>query len=190
LGEGGLGYLGGGGSGGYYGGGGTSGSGAAGSSFWVVSATNTSMSEAGDLPVTPPSVTITYPAYTIAAFGQPINDPTSSTNPMSGSTVAVKFQVTDPNGNPLDDTSASAIAANCRATIDVQYLSPVTAPVDETINSSTANSGNCFRYDTTSHQFVFNLGTKAKGLSTGTYTITANVTGSYATTHSVNVGLR
>jgi hypothetical protein len=31
---------------------------------------------------------------------------------------------------------------------------------------------------------------ETKGLSAGAYTITATVTGSFATTHSVNVGLR
>jgi len=31
---------------------------------------------------------------------------------------------------------------------------------DEAVYSDTANTGNCFRYDTTSSQFIFNLGTK------------------------------
>jgi hypothetical protein len=64
----------------------------------------------------------------------------------------------------------------------------VTNQVDETVNSTTANSGNCFRYDATSHTFIFNLG--IKGLSTGTYKITATVTGDFAATRSINVGLR
>jgi hypothetical protein len=127
--------------------------------------------------------------YTIAAFGQPINDPM---NPMSvfkgGSTIPVKFQLTDQAGNPIADADASAIAAACQATIGLQYLSSTTGPVDETVNSTTANSGNCFRYDPTSHTFIFNLGTK--GLSTGAYKITATVTGNFAATHSVNIGLR
>ena len=126
--------------------------------------------------------------YAIAAFGQPINDPM---NPMSvfkgGSTVPVKFQLTDQGGNPIDDADASTIAAACQAKIGLQYLSSSTGPVDEVVNSTTANSGSCFRYDATSHTFMFNLGTK--GLSTGAYKITATVTGSFAATHSVQVGL-
>jgi hypothetical protein len=127
--------------------------------------------------------------YAIAAFGQPLNDPM---NPMSvfkgGSTVPVKFQLTDQGGHPIDDADASAIAAACQAKIGLQHLSSSSGPVDETVNSTTANSGSCFRYDATSHTFIFNLGTK--GLSTGTSKITATVTGSFAATHSVQVGLR
>ena len=131
--------------------------------------------------------------YKIKAFGQPMNDPITG-QPMSvfkaGSTVPVKFQLTDQNGSPLDDGDASAIASAvpCQATIAVTYLSASIGPVDETINSTTANSGNCFRYDPASKTFIFNLGTK--GLPTGTFTVTANVTGSFAATHSVSVGLR
>jgi hypothetical protein len=135
------------------------------------------------------SVTITPTVFTIGAFEQPINDPA---NPMSvfkdGSTVPVKFQLTDQYGNLLDDADAAAIAANCQATITVTYLGSGTGSIDETFDSATANSGNCFRYDPTSHQFIYNLGTKP--LSTGTYTITATVTGTFAATHSVSVGLR
>jgi len=136
------------------------------------------------------SFTVTVSAvYTIVAFGQPINDPM---NPMSvfkrGSTIPVKFQLTDQSGNPIDSTDASAIATNCQATIDVNYIGSGAGPVDETINSTTANTGNCFRYDAASQTFIFNLGTK--GLSTGTSTITATVTGNFAATHSVSLGLR
>jgi Bacterial Ig-like domain (group 2) len=150
----------------------------------TITATLGTLTNSSDLTVTSP--------YSIAPFQQPINDPISVNNPMSvfrvNSTVPVKFQLTNESGNPLDDSDASAIAANCQATISLQYLSSATGAVDETVNSTTANSGNCFRYDSISHSFTFNLGTR--GLSSGTYTITATVTGSFAATHSVNVGLR
>jgi hypothetical protein len=136
-------------------------------------------------------ITISYTLLnTIAAFGQPINDPMSPTMSVfkAGSTIPVKFQLTDQNGNLVADADASAIAAACQATLSVTAGSAATGPVDETVDTAAPNSGFCFRYDPTAHQFIYNLGTK--GMTTGGYTLTATVTGSFAAAHNVQVGVR
>jgi hypothetical protein len=96
-----------------------------------------------------------------------------------GSTVPVKFQLRDAQDNFVTDAVA---------TISLQKLvggEPYGSPVDGG-STSAATTGNLFRYDPTSDQYIFNLATKV--LSTGTWeiTITVNGTGSY----SVEIGLK
>jgi len=88
---------------------------------------------------------------------QPINVDGSSVFKL-GSTVPVKFQL----------SGASAGISNLVARLYIQRIGPGAAGADiEAISTSNATTGNLFRYDATSGQYIFNLGTKT--LSTGTY---------------------
>jgi hypothetical protein len=134
--------------------------------------------------------------YGFAGFLQPINDPISSTNPMSvfksGSTIVVKFALTYANGTRILDSAASALATACGATISLAQTAGAASTVDEVVTSTTPNSGVCFRYDATAHQFLYNLGTK--GLTTGArYVLTASIAspdGTLLATHRLAVGIR
>jgi hypothetical protein len=134
--------------------------------------------------------------YGFSVFFQPLNDPISATNPMSvfkgGSTIAVKFALTYANGSLIPDAAASTIAAACGATISLVRTAGTAPPVDEVVTSTTPNAGNCFRYDSTAHQFIFNLGTK--GLTApAQYALSASIVGPDKTllaTHRLAVGLR
>jgi hypothetical protein len=134
--------------------------------------------------------------YGFGGFFQPLNDPISSTNPMSvfkgGSTIAVKFALTYANGTQISDAAAAAIATACGATVSLAQTGGTALPVDEVVTSTTPNSGNCFRYDSTAHQFIFNLGTT--GLTTGAqYALGASIVGPDNTllaTHRLAIGLR
>jgi len=127
--------------------------------------------------------------YGWSGFSQPINDPAGSNQSdfKKGSTVPVKFTLTDANGVRLDDTTAQAVANNCAATITWARTTGTAGAVDETVNTDPASSGRCFRYDPAAHQFIYNLGTKDLQAKTN-YTITATLPdGSH---HAVTVGLR
>jgi len=88
---------------------------------------------------------------------QPINVDGSSIFKL-GSTVPVKFQL----------TGASAGINNLVARLYLQRIGPgATGTVLEAISTSNATTGNLFRYDATSGQYIFNLNTKT--LSAGTY---------------------
>jgi hypothetical protein len=88
---------------------------------------------------------------------QPVNVDGSSIFKL-GSTVPVKFQL----------TGASAGVTNLVARLYLQRLGAGATGTDiEAISTSNATTGNLFRYDSTSGQYIFNLGTKT--LSTGTY---------------------
>ncbi len=88
---------------------------------------------------------------------QPVNADGSSIFKL-GSTVPVKFQL----------TGASAGITDLAARLYLQRTgSAATGSVVEAISTSNATTGNLFRYDATSGQYVFNLSTKT--LSTGTY---------------------
>jgi len=89
----------------------------------------------------------------------------------AGSTIPVKFQLADNNGN---------------------YISTATAQIWVDSNSTAgkssggANKQNYFRYDTTSNQYIFNLSTK--GLAKGSHIII--VTLNDGTTYSVKITLK
>ena len=142
------------------------------------------------------SFTVTV-GYRFVGFSQPLNDPVSSTSPMSvfkgGSTIPVKFVLTYANGTPITDTVAAAIATACGATISLAQTAGSAPPIDEAITSPTPNTGTCFRYDNTAHQFIFNLGTK--GLpAPAQYALGAKIVGpdkmTVLASHSLAIGLR
>lgn len=135
--------------------------------------------------------------YGFAGFFQPLNDPISSTNLLSvfkvGSTIPVKFALTYADRTTrISDAAASAIASACGATISLAQTLGTAPAVDEVVTSTSPNSGNCFRYDSTAHQFIFNLGTK--GLpAPAQYALSASIVGSDRTmlaTHPLAIGLR
>jgi hypothetical protein len=67
-------------------------------------------------------------------------------------------------------TGASAGITNAVATLSVaQVSSTVTGTYIEAVSTAAATTGNAFRYDATSGQYIFNLATK--GLSTGTWSL-------------------
>jgi N-acetylneuraminic acid mutarotase len=95
---------------------------------------------------------------------QPINPPGQ---PMSvfkiGSTIPVKFQLFLPDAVTPVSTAVASIQVN-------KISDGVPSLVNESVISTTANQGLSFRYDASSAQYVFNLGTK--GWASGTYQIT------------------
>ncbi len=101
--------------------------------------------------------------YTWSGYLQPINTDGSSIFKL-GRTVPVKFQLTG--------TSAEITNAVARLTI-AQVSNNVIGTYMEASSTSAADSGNQFRYDPTSGQYIFNLGTS--GLSTGTYELNVDL---------------
>jgi len=94
--------------------------------------------------------------YKWSGFTQPINDtvynPTQNTSVFKGgSTVPVKFQLKNASG-----TSVQAITAP--EWLTPQKLSPMSAPVDESIYSDPATSGTTYKWDGT--QYHYNWKTK------------------------------
>jgi hypothetical protein len=127
--------------------------------------------------------------YRFDGFLQPINDtarPQNCGSPCAtsifkgGSTVPVKFQLKDANGNLVQAGSLP------------QWLTPVkgsatSATVDESNYSDPATSGSTFRWDSTSQLYIYNWSTK--GFTTGYYW-RIGVTLDDGQTYYVNVGLR
>jgi hypothetical protein len=97
-----------------------------------------------------------------------------------GSTIPVKFQLTDALG---------AVITNASPSISLELLSEGT-PTGDVIygdSSGAANTGSIFRYDPNSYQYIFNLATK--GLTApATYRITVDLRD--GTTQQVDVGLK
>jgi len=83
-----------------------------------------------------------------------------------GSTVPIKFQLTDASG---------AYVSTAVATLEVTYVDPSTGNevTEDVVSTSAATSGNLFRYDPTSNQYIFNMGTKR--YKVGTYIILARL---------------
>lgn len=95
-----------------------------------------------------------------------------------GSTIPVKFQLTDASGNFITDATATI---SLQKRTDSVWGSP-----EEGESTSAATSGNLFRYDPVSNQYIFNLATKP--LSAGTWRITITVYGTGFA--SVDIGLK
>jgi hypothetical protein len=95
--------------------------------------------------------------YAWSGILQPINPDGSSIFKL-GSTVPVIFQL----------TGASAVITNAVATLSVAKVTSTVEGTDmEAVSTSAATTGNAFRYDATSGQYIFNLATKP--LSIGTW---------------------
>jgi len=110
-------------------------------------------------------------------FLEPINNAGDSVFKLK-STVPVKFQLKDSQGNYVSTAVAS---------IKIAKLSnQVWGDDSEPVSTSAATTGNLFRYDATSCQYIFNLSTK--GLSMGSWRISVVLYD--CTTETVIIGLR
>lgn len=101
-----------------------------------------------------------YVRYTYSGVSQPINADGSSIFRL-GSTVAVRFKLTDVSGHYITSAVASI------------YLAKITDNVigteEEAVSTSAASTGNQFRYDSTDNQYIFNLSTE--NMSAGTWQV-------------------
>jgi len=119
--------------------------------------------------------------YKFDGFLQPINDTahqvgTSTSVFKAGSTIPVKFQVKKADGTAVQSATAPV------------WLTPVkggamSLPVDETVQTVTADSGSTFKYDT--GQYIYNWKTV-----TGGYYYQIGVRLDDGQTYYVNIGLR
>ncbi|HWJ02476.1 MAG TPA: PxKF domain-containing protein, partial [Verrucomicrobiae bacterium] len=108
------------------------------------------------------TVTITYNVvYNFGGILQPINPAGSSVFKL-GSTVPVKFQLTDSDKVFVSTALAKIYYAKIKDNIVGTNV--------EAVSTSNATTGNLFRYDLTNNQYIFNLSTKS-GFSPGTYQI-------------------
>ena len=102
-------------------------------------------------------------SYPWSGFLQPINADGSSIFKL-GSTVPVKFQL----------AAASAGITNAVARLSCAKVSNgVVGTEMEAVSSAAATTGNLFRYDATTNQYIFNWGTK--GLTVGTYRLSIDL---------------
>lgn len=102
---------------------------------------------------------ITYKVeYNFGGILQPLSNGSTY---KAGSTIPVKFQLTDVSGTYI---------TNAVATITYAKVNNNVADNELVATSTSASStGNQFRYDSTANQYIFNLSTK--GISTGTYQV-------------------
>ncbi len=123
--------------------------------------------------------TMTNPTlYNFVGFLPPIPNDGSRVFKL-GSTVPVKFQLTGASGTFVSTATA-------RLTVEqVSGTTPVGTPIDAT-PSGGANTGDLFRYDSTSNQYVFNLSTKP--LLVGKWQLQVRLDD--GTEHTVQIGLR
>lgn len=120
---------------------------------------------------------IYYVHYAYSGILQPINSDNSSIFKL-GSTVTVKFQLMDAN---------SSYVTNSVAKIYVTKIGDgIIGTEMEAKSTSNATTGNLFRYDSTSNQYIFNLGTKT--LTTGTWQIRIELDD--GTSKTVDIGLK
>jgi hypothetical protein len=100
------------------------------------------------------SKTVSYSVnYRWDGFLQPINDTAHTQLTMSifksGSTVPVKFQLKDANGNSVQ-------AATLPVWVTPQNVGTTSAPIDETVYTDQPTSGTTFRWDATGQQYIYN----------------------------------
>jgi len=116
--------------------------------------------------------------YNFIGFLQPILNDGSRVFKL-GSTVPVKFQLTDATG---------AVVSTATGTVTVQQFSgtaPVNDPLDG-VSSGGSNSGDFFRFDSTNSQYIFNLSTQP--LPTGTWQVQVHL--GDGSVHTVMIGLK
>jgi hypothetical protein len=134
--------------------------------------------------------------YRLPSFLQPINDPPGTSMSTFGvkSTVPVKFVLTDATGALIPDAEAAALVAACQVRISAPAVGSTTEPVDEPPSSDPADTGSCFRYDASVHQFIYLAASTNLGFKAGkVYDVTAVVrapTGEELARRSVLIGFR
>ncbi len=144
------------------------------SSVGTKSFTVTAEDKAGNLE----TMTVTYNVYyDFIGVLQPINNDGSSIFKLK-STIPVKFQLKDANGNYINDAVARIFVKKISNGVNGGEI--------EAISTSAATEGNLFRYDFSDNQYIFNLGTKT--LSTGTWQIIIRLND--GSEHTVNISLK
>lgn len=118
---------------------------------------------------------VTVYQYTFGGILQPINADGSSLFKL-GSTVPVKFQLTGHDGQIVTDAVANISYAI--------YNENVIGTDTEAISTSAASTGNAFRYDSTSNQYIFNLNTK--GWAAGSYQLTIKLSDGFSYTVKIS----
>lgn len=113
--------------------------------------------------------------YNYSGLRQPVNSDGTSVF-KAGSTVPVKFQLSDANGNFISTATANLSYA--------KISNNNVGPINEAISTSAATTGNLFRYS--DNQYIFNLSTK--GLTAGSYKLI--ITLDDGQTYSATIGLR
>src|SRR3954447_8037126 len=146
------------------------------------------------------SISLPYSVQTnFVGFTQPVNDPwTPATGSVFkyGSTIPLKFQLKNGAASPalISDALAQTIANQCAAKLLFVKTGSNSLPVDEAPYTDATDSGGCFRYDVTAHQFIYNLGTKTLpgGGAGQQWSLRALVTlnGGVIADHPVQVGLK
>lgn len=93
----------------------------------------------------------------------------------TGGTIPIKFQLTDYNGNIISNATVYLYVA--------KITNDVIGTDEAAISTSNADTGNQFRYDSTSNIYIYNLSTQNAPLGTaGTYQLKASLDdGSYYT---------
>jgi hypothetical protein len=100
------------------------------------------------------------PVYYCGGLCQPIKaDGTSQFR--TGSTIPVKFQLTDPNGAYVSEATAQLEVARITA--------GTVGPYQPAIPTGGRDSSNAFVYSEKNNQYVFNLATK--GMAAGTWSL-------------------
>jgi hypothetical protein len=120
------------------------------------------------------SVTVAVPQQPWPGYLQPINPDGSSIFKL-GSTIPVKFTL--PSG--ASAVTATLSLAKVSPGIDGSYL--------EATSTAQASSGNTFRYDTASGQYVFNLSTR--NLTSGTWRLRVDLSDGNSD-HTVLISVR
>jgi hypothetical protein len=159
------------------------------------STTATSNSAVGTYPITcsgavDPTYVLSYLPGTLtvhyqwSGFSQPLNDPVAGATPMSvfkaGSTVAVKFQLTDATG--------AVVQAGSLPTFSVSAPQACAAgTVDESVSTATGDTSPTYRWDSAAQQYIYNYKT-ASSLAGMCQSIKATLDD--GTTQSVLVGYK
>lgn len=90
--------------------------------------------------------------YDFGGFQSPVDKDNETFN--SNSTIPIKFQLTDANGNYISDATA-------KLEVDEK----------EAVASGGSNDGNKFKYDELDNQYIFNLSVKNTSLGAGAHTL-------------------
>ncbi len=117
--------------------------------------------------------------YLFNGFQEPIN-PDSSSIFKAGRTIPAKIALTDCSGSSVPDAQVSISIGKISNTVEG------TVELLDVEASGNANTGTYFRYDPVTEQYIYNLSTK--GLSTGTYRLSAHTDNSDA--YSVDFSLK
>jgi hypothetical protein len=123
--------------------------------------------------------------YVFSGFMQPINDTAHQTGLATsifkaGSTVPVKFKLTNSNGALVTPNSAPKWVTPVRG-------APLAAAVDENAYGGVSTTGDTYRTGDPDAQYIYNWSTK--GLAAGYY-YRVGVQLDDGTTYTVNIGLR